>query len=203
MDAFIRMADNWTNHIVLFYIHRFKYNSEIQVKDLNDEQQQKYYQFLTERKQQQEEFMDRFTHVGSNLSEDDEAIAEPVIPNEGEITEEDMLAWSYYYDDYVPDHDKDNARIPIIDEWKWQSSFGKITIKDMYYMSESDELLGIGHFIFEHKYRVAYINNGSKLESLVKEGDVHEEFNQQLLSFNYIRAKRVLYDPRNIDFVDV
>ena len=55
----------------------------------------------------------------------------------------------------------------------------------------SDDQSGATFFFIDGKHYVACINNGSKMTKITVYGNhLYEEFNQQIDSFNYVRAKK-------------
>lgn len=108
------------------------------------------------------------------------------------------MAWKQYLKEKEIDNDLEDEP-SFVDEWK--SSIGEITLKNMYYISRSDELLGAVFFVINGKYQMAYLNNGRNLVKYQEDNKLDNEFNQQLTSFNYIHAKRIMFDPRKSDLL--
>lgn len=158
---------------------------KIFIKDLPNDQQEKYHNFLLSMKQQQEEFVDKFTYVSIENEEDD-----------GEYTEDEKEIW----DQYIKQYDNDVKDNPCIDEWKWQSSSGGIVLKDMYYFS-SDRMEGVIFFVLNGKIQIACLNDGYKMMKIREDNDLNIELNQQLVSFNYARTKRITWDVRKYNML--
>lgn len=177
--------NNWKeHHVVVTFPHwKFEIAGNLSVKDLSEEQQQKYHDFLLSIKKRQEEFIDKFVFVSSDISNDFNEIE----------------AWNKYPKEYgliVNDW----AERPTVDTWTWESSIGKITLKDIYYASHlhSNLLYGAVFFVWNDKYELACLNDGRNMVQIRVDGKLYRKFNQQLTSYNYIRAKRITYDPRRL-----
>lgn len=176
--------DNWKNHTVTLHYNQVKFRPTLHVKDLSEKQQQEYYEFILSKKKEQEEYVDRFTYISN--SDDTDQSAELLSVIRQQFEDRDDIA---------------GVSNVTIDEWKWISSNGEITLKDIYWVGGSGRLMGMIFFIVDGKFVRACCNDGRHLLRFNGGTDLHREFNEQLASFNYIRARRIEYDPRNKHFL--
>ena len=172
------MDDTWKNHIVDVNVTvrytDFDITKRVLVKNLPEDFQKEYYQYLISEVEKQKEIEGRFIYV-SNQSK--------------AITHDDILAWNEYFKYYQGDKTPVN---PSIEEWRWKSSKGEISLKDMYYVNKFGKILGAIFFALNEKYEIACLIIGTHLSKVSRDSNLHQEFNKQLASFNYVRKTKNL-----------